>query len=261
MSEADKWILRDTTDYRVANFAGGNPFVDGTNATAYYHRSVGGYHAATLRRYDELITHHLAKNNMAVYDMLNTRYFIVPGASDGGGATTQVEVNTNACGSAWYVDTIRWVNSPDQELLALHDFDPHTTAVVDSSKFNDIAVVEATSDTAAKITLVEYRTNRLTYRTRSAVDGVVVFSEIYYPKGWTAYLDGELCSYFRANYVLRAMEVPAGEHEIVFSFRAPYFSELVWVTRICSLILLLGALGLVTPMVIKGVKAWQGREA
>lgn len=257
MTEADKQILRDTTDYRVANFTT-DPFMDPTNATAYYHRSVGGYHAAKLRRYNELISYHLGKSNMAAYDMLNTKYFIVTGRD---GKPT-AELNPEACGSAWYVDRIDWVSSPDEELKALSGFDPHTTAIVDRSRFeNAYARAEqatTATDSLASVRLEEYRTNRLTYKTRSSEDGVIVFSEIYYPKGWTITLDGQPADYFRANYVLRAMVVPAGEHTIVFSFAAPHFRTLVWITRICSLILLLGALGIATSLT---VKSWQKRAA
>ena len=210
MTEADKLILQDTTDYRVANFTL-DPFTDAT--TSRYHRSVGGYHAAKLRRYQDLIDHHLRKENRAVYDMLNTKYFIVPG-SDGRPAVQQ---NPYACGSAWFVDSVAWVENADQEIAALESdgrgggFDPRTTAVVDRRFAPQLEGLDFAADSTASVVLTEYRVNRQTYRTRAARDGVAVLSEIYYPKGWTATIDGRPAEYFRADYVLRAIRVPAGE--------------------------------------------------
>lgn len=241
MSPASKEILRDTTNYRVANFSL-DPFKDAT--TSYYHRSVGGYHAAKLRRYQDLIDRHLSRNNMAVYDMLNTKYFI---DKQGG-----VVVNPHAAGNAWFVDSLLLVGSADQEIAALDTitgFDARQVAVVDSSAFrlsDDVISLASGSfgslsmDSSATIELTSYRVNRLTYRSKAAVEGVAVFSEIYYPKGWTVYVDGQPASYFRADYVLRAMVVPAGDHVIEWRFAAPHFSAIVWITRISSLILLVG---------------------
>lgn len=264
MTEADRLILQDTTDYRVANFTV-SPFQDAT--TSYYHRSVGGYHAAKLRRYQDLIEHHLAQNNMAVYDMLNAKYFIVPAGQSaegqGGGAPT-VQVNPGACGSAWFVDSIAWVNNADEEIAALESdnrgggFNPHTTAVVDRTKFGSllegVTAADLAVDSSATITLMEYRVNRQTYRTNSAKEGVAVLSEIYYPKGWTAYIDGREAPYFRADYVLRAIRVPAGEHTVVFSFKAPHHALLVGITRVSSLVLLLGALGMMIGLAVRNKK-------
>ena len=237
MTEADRQILQDTTDYRVANLTL-DPFRDAT--TSYYHRSVGGYHAAKLRRYQDLIERHLAQQNLAVYDMLNTKYFIVPGE----GGTATVQQNPEACGSAWFVDSVAWVSGADAEIAALTGFDPHTTAVVDRRFEPQFEGLDLQADSTASIVLTEYRVNRQTYRTRAAREGVAVFSEIYYPKGWMAILDGERAAYFRADYVLRAMRIPAGEHTIEFRFEAPNFDTVVEITRASSGILLFGTLGL-----------------
>lgn len=253
MTEADKLILQDTTDYRVANFTV-SPFNDAT--TSYYHRSVGGYHAAKLRRYQDLIEHHLAKQNMAVYDMLNTKYFIVPDRQNSGAAT--VHRNPYACGSAWFVDSIVWVDNADAEIAALADFNPREAAVVDCSKFGSmfdgLSETGLRADSTATITLTEYRVNRQTYKTQAAADGVAVLSEIYYPKGWTATIDGQPAEYFRADYVLRAIRVPAGEHTVVFSFAAPDFDLMVGITRASSAILLFGTLGLLIGIGVRGYK-------
>lgn len=241
MTEADRLILQDTTDYRVANFTL-DPFTDAT--TSYHHRSVGGYHAAKLRRYQDLIERHLSRQNMAVYDMLNTKYFIVPDRENGG---AKVQQNPYACGSAWFVDSIRWVDNPDAEIDALTGFDPHTTAVVDrrfAPQLEGLNPAELATDSTATITLTDYRVNRQIYRTRSAQDGLAVLSEIYYPKGWIAIIDGERTPYLRADYVLRAIRVPAGEHTVEFRFAAPNFDLLVEITRASSAILLFGTLGL-----------------
>lgn len=257
MTEADKLILQDTTDYRVANFTL-DPFTDAT--TSRYHRSVGGYHAAKLRRYQDLIDHHLRKENRAVYDMLNTKYFIVPG-SDGRPAVQQ---NPYACGSAWFVDSVAWVENADQEIAALESdgrgggFDPRTTAVVDRRFAPQLEGLDFAADSTASVVLTEYRVNRQTYRTRAARDGVAVLSEIYYPKGWTATIDGRPAEYFRADYVLRAIRVPAGEHTVVFSFSAPHFGLLAGITRASSAILLFGTLGLLAGIGIRNRKRGGG---
>lgn len=259
MTEADKLILQDTTDYRVANFTV-NPFQDAT--TSYYHRSVGGYHAAKLRRYQDLIEHHLAQNNMAAYDMLNTKYFILPG-NDG---QPTVQPNPNACGSAWFVDSIAWVANADQEIAALANdgtgggFNPHTTAIVDERFAPQLEGLSLTADSTATITLTDYRVNHQTYRTRAARDGVAVLSEIYYPKGWSATIDGQPAEYFRADYVLRAIRIPAGEHTLEFHFAAPNFGLMVGLTRASSAILLFGSLGLLIGIGLRNAKRSKENE-
>ncbi len=245
-TDADRAILQDTEPgYRVANFTV-STFQDAT--TSYFHRTVGGYHAAKLRRYQDLIERHLSRMNPKAYDMLNTKYFIVPGE---GGAPT-VQANPGALGPAWFVREAMFVPDADAEIAALETFDPATTAVVDE-RFRD-AVGGATAfgaDSAAKITLTDYKVNHLTYRYESPVEALAVFSEIYYPKGWTAYVDGEEAPYFRANYVLRAMRLPAGEHTVEFRFRAPHYGVLATVTYVSSLILLAGLIALIAGAVVR----------
>lgn len=253
MTEADRQILQDTTDYRVANFTV-NPFADAT--TSYYHRSVGGYHAAKLQRYQDLIERHLAQQNMAVYDMLNTKYFIVPDRENGGAPA--VQLNPGACGSAWFVDSIAWVSGADEEIAGLTDFDPHTTAVVDRQFAPKLEGLALGGDSTATIELTDYRVNRQIYRTHTSRDAVAVLSEIYYPKGWLAIIDGERANAnsFRADYVLRAIRVPAGDHTIEFRFQAPHFDLLAEITRACSAILLFGTLGL---LIGQGIRRWERR--
>lgn len=234
-TEADLQIMADTTlGYRVANFTV-SPFNDAT--TSYFHRSIGGYHGAKLQRYQDLIDRHLSQMHTEVYNMLNTKYFIVPGQE---GQPT-VQLNSEANGAAWFVSKIEWAATPDEEITALDSLQTKTTAVVDKRFETQVdKALGGTSleaDSTASITLTDYRPNRLTYTYRSGAKGVAVFSEIYYDKGWTVTLDGEPADYFRADYLLRAMVLPAGEHTVVFSFRAPNFDLLSNITLIFSLLI------------------------
>lgn len=227
-TEANQQILQDKSDCRVADFTA-NPFASATASA--FHRSVGGYHAAKLRRYQDVIDAHLSKQNMAVYDMLNTKYFI----TDKG-----VQVNDGAVGSAWFVENIRWVATPDEELAALgEDFVPNETAVVDKRFENELKGIDIARDSGALIHLEDYKVNVLTYKYSSQSDGVVVFSEIYYPKGWKVFVDGNEKPYFRADYILRAMVVPAGEHTIEWKFEVPHFEAMTNLTRASSVALML----------------------
>ena len=229
-SETDKLILQDEAlDYRVLNLAS-NTFNE--NNTAYWHKSVGGYHAAKLRRYQEMIEEHISgemnslfkavseaggdmeKVNPAefpVLNMLNTRYFIFPLQ---GGQTVPLD-NPFALGNAWFVDEVQYVNNANEEIAAIHGLNPLQKAIVDK-KF-EAAVRSMPSDSLATIELVEYQPNYLKYEVNSEKGGTVVFSEIYYP-GWQSTVDGEEVPHGRANYILRAMNVPAGKHIVEFKF-------------------------------------------
>lgn len=227
MTQVDEYILQDTDpNYRVFNLATSNPFSD--VSTSYYHKSIGGYHAAKLSRYQDLIDFHLIYNNAwneqhttpmstmnrDVINMLNAKYFIMPTSN---GYVT-IEENTEAMGNAWFVDEVQWVENADEEMLALNDFDPARTAIVDkrfASLINDKAAVASEGDT---IYLTSYKPNELRYKSHSANDRVAVFSEIYFPWGWHVTIDGKEATEARANYVLRALNVPAGDHEIVFRY-------------------------------------------
>lgn len=232
-SEADRIICQDTdTYYRVLNLSV-STFND--NTTSYYHKSIGGYHPAKLRRYQELIEEHLqgemSNINRAVVEsvghledcpgdslfpvlnMLNTKYVILP-LKDEGKLPVQ---NPWAQGNGWFVEQIDYVPDADAELMALHSTDLRYEAVADE-KFASILGKEALqSDSTASVKLTGYEANRLTYKVSSQRGGVVVLSEIYYP-GWTCTIDGEPADIARANYVLRAVRVPAGEHEVIMTF-------------------------------------------
>ncbi len=233
-TETDEIILADKSlDYRVLNLAS-NTFNE--NETSYYHKSIGGYHAAKLRRYQELIEAYIspemqqtfaavaeAAGDMTlvkgdsvypVLNMLNTKYFILP-LQDG--KTVPVE-NPYRFGNAWFVNSVKFVDNANQELDALGKLDLRHEAVADA-KFRELLkpVAEQAADSAALVTLTAYEPNQLTYDVTSARGGVVVFSEIYYP-GWTATVDDQPVEVGRVDYVLRALTVSPGQHKVVLSF-------------------------------------------
>lgn len=236
-TQADEIILQDTAqNYRVLNFVGfpGNTFNE--NNTAYWHKSVGGYHAAKLRRYQEMIDHHIMPEMEATYrevaqasgrmdsvdaskfrvlNMLNTKYFIFPAGKDGQPVPV---VNPYAYGNAWFVDRVQYVKDANEEIAALNTVVPTETAVVDA-KFKDALTgwSEGHKDAESVVQLTSYEPNRLTYHVSSAKGGVVVFSEIYYP-GWQATIDGASVDIARADYILRAIHVPSGSHTIEMWF-------------------------------------------
>lgn len=232
-TEADKYILEDTDlDYRVLNFAVSS---FNENNTSYWHKNVGGYHAAKLRRYNELIETCLkaemqdafqeianAEGDMEqvnpskfhALNMLNTRYFILP--------TKEGELpleNPYALGNAWFVKEVSYVANADEELDMTTSCNPHVTAVVDGqfkSALNNATSFEIADE--AVIELTEYEPNSLTYQTQNPSDGVAVFSEVYYPDGWQVTIDGQPVELARADYVLRTLYVPAGSHTIQMTF-------------------------------------------
>jgi len=210
-STADLQILKDKSHYRVANFST-DPFQDGR--TSYFHKSIGGYHAAKMGRYQDLIEFQLSKQNMQVYNMLNTKYFIIPG--DNGEVIAQQ--NPDANGNAWFVKNINYVQTADQEIRALDSTQTKNIAIVNENNIYKKINFSLAVDSLAYIKLTEYSLNSLTYETSSKFDEFSVFSEIYYKNGWKSYIDGELQPYTNVNYVLRGMEIPKGEHIIKFKF-------------------------------------------
>ncbi len=242
-STADQIIMKDKDpNFRVFNQTVGNPFADAS--TSYFHKSLGGYHGAKLRRYQELIDFHLGKGNMNVYNMLNTKYFIVPGEQ---GGQPQMQINMEALGNVWFVNNARMVNNADEEINALTDFVPTETAVYDKRFENLIQGHMISKDTLATISLTDYKPNHLTYKSQTSSEQLAVFSEIYYDKGWNAYIDGKSAPYFRANYVLRAMIVPAGNHTIEFKFEPKVYAtgeKIAYASSILLVLLALGTIGL-----------------
>lgn len=236
---ADKAIMADKEPgFRVFNLTV-SPFQDAT--TSYFHRSVGGYHGAKLARYQDLIDRYLSYRNDAVLDMLNTRYLIVPG-DDG---QPQAVRRATANGPAWFVEGIVAADTPQQEIDLLGSVDLKTTAVAAPA---DKAFAEewqaggqADTTLVRGIALTEYRPNYQKYEYTAPEESVAVFSEIFYDHGWTAYVDGEAMPGFRADYILRAMKLPAGRHTVEWRFRAPGWAAAEAVTLVSSLLILLGA--------------------
>jgi len=203
---ADKSILADKSHYRVFNV--NNPFNEAR--TSYHHHSLGGYHGAKMRRYQDLIDQHLSKNNLNVLKMLNTKYVITD--------PNQPAQAFPGLGNAWFVSEVKAVQSPDEELayLGKEEFNPENVAVVDQSKFK--TTKQSFTKEGNMISLVKYEPNTLNYKATVANDGLAVFSEIYYPKGWKVTVDGKVVEHIRVNYVLRALELSKGQHDIVFTF-------------------------------------------
>ncbi|MFC2116181.1 YfhO family protein [Bacteroidota bacterium] len=236
--QADLDILQDPDlFYRVYDIASG-PFT--STRASYFHKSIGGYHGAKLRRYNEVIASHISKNNMDVLNMLNTKYFILP-VQNGEPAARE---NPEALGNAWFVKRISQVTSADEEIAALDNFDPSEEAIIDERWAEYIQEFSFAEDSNASIILTEYRPNRLEFEFRSEVDQLTVFSDIYYEKGWNVSIDGEPAENFRANYILRAMVIPAGSHEIVFHFDPSTYHVGRTFTATSSILLLLLSLGI-----------------
>lgn len=247
---ADAAILADTTqNYRVFDFN-----LEGYRSS-YFHKTIGGYHAAKLSRYNDLIERQLIPARQFLVDgitqrqtidtipqvlnMLNAKYLML------GDNATDIFKNDKALGNAWFVDTLTYVKTADEEMKMLDTFDPATEAVADV-KFKDVLKVATPTDSADYIKETTYAPNTLTYHAHSAKGGLAVFSEIYFPWGWTATIDGKEVPIGRVNYVLRALQVPAGDHTIVFTFdpQEVHKTETLAKTSVWLIMLLIaGALG------------------
>ena len=236
-NQADLDIQKDTDpNYRVWNTMA-RPDQDA--ATSYFHKSIGGYHGAKLRRYQELIDFHINRRNMQVINMLNTKYIIVPGDKN----QAMVYPNTGALGNAWFVNEYKTVVSPDSEITALNHFNSRTTAIIDKRFESELNGIKPIIDSNATIKLTSYKPNDLIYESNSTSERVAVFSEIYYPSGWNAYIDGKMTNYFRANYVLRAMCIPAGKHTIEYKFEPSIVAKGEKISMTCILLLLFSCVG------------------
>lgn len=229
---------KNNPSYRVFNLTDPQgPFND--SRTSYYFKSIGGYSAAKLRRYQDLIDAHISKEVNPMYqsiiqqgdqlflrpsdttgypvlNMMNMKYAVISGGEKGGQLIVE---NPNAMGNAWFVDSVRIANTPNEESDALNTINLHNTLVTDAQFKHFVKDFKPGHDTTAKIQLTKYAPDYVEYDYTAATPGTVVFSEIYYPYGWNAYIDGKPTDHFRANYTLRAMNVPAGKHHIRFEFR------------------------------------------
>ncbi|MFH7011105.1 YfhO family protein [Flavobacterium sp. FlaQc-52] len=237
---SDAQILKDTTHYRVFE-------VNGNMSSArasYFHHSLGGYHAAKPRRIQQLFDYQIAKNNMEVLDMLNVKYII---QTDKEGKEFPT-VNPNTNGNAWFVSSVRLVNKPDDVMKALDNIDTKRVAVFNvrehEGKFRN-ARLKKQWDTTGTIKTVVYKPNYIKYQSDNKKDGLAVFSEMYYKNGWNAYIDGQLTDHFPVDYVLRAMEIPGGQHTIEFKFEPQVVktgSTITLISSIGMLLLLIGGI-------------------
>ena len=231
-TSADMQIMQDKSlSYRVYN-ASVSTFNDAS--TSYYHKSIGGYHGAKLRRFQELVDFHISKQNMAVLNMFNTKYFIVPTKEQG----VVVQQNPEALGNAWFISDYKLVKNADEEIVALTDFNPSQTAIIDDRFKSELEGFKNT-DTNGSILLEEYQPNYLKYKSNASSEKLAVFSEVYYAKGWNAYINGELKPHFRVNYLLRAMRVPSGENIIEFKFEPSSYATGNNIELISSILMLL----------------------
>lgn len=247
----DQEIMKDLDPYYRVFDLSKDPFNDAISSL--HHFTVGGYSAAKLQIYQDLIQNQIGKYNTAVLDMLNTKYIIPPAAQ---GGKLQAIPNTNALGNAWFVNGIKSVGTAKEEMDALNapslqnpadssmgTFNPKNTVVLRATELAKVQLKNIIPDAAAQVKLTSYNPNKLSYKSQSAQPGIVVFSDIYYPKWWTATIDGKEVPILRANYALRALEVPAGQHSIEFSFYPTYFGTTNTLALICSILLFIIIIG------------------
>ncbi len=247
-SEADKTIDQDKSHYRVLNL--NNPFNEAQ--TSYYHSSLGGYHGAKMRRYQDIIDRHLQAemaalveglragntdlSSFGVVNMLNAKYIKF------GNEAAQVISNSAANGNAWFVSNIVESSSADESIAKLGEIDTKTTAVINTRKFAEVSTDNLGT---GKITMERYSPNELVYKSTSSGKGIALFSEIYYPKGWKALIDGKEVPIIQANYVLRALEIPSGSHTVTFKFEpAAYFigNKVMLISSILLILITIGGL-------------------
>lgn len=217
---ADQQILNDPdhANFRVFNETSQDPYSDGI--TPYHFNAIGGYHPAKLGLYNDIITRQLGKGNMEVFDMLNTKYFIVQNPQTG---KPMAQINPNAFGNCWLVKGIKYVDNADQEMTALDSTDLKDTAVVEN-KFKAQIKSEPKYDSVAYIKLVRNINDTIDYRISAPSPQFAVFSEVYYPEGWNVFIDGTKADYVKTDYVLRGMYIPAGNHEIEWRFEPKSFT-------------------------------------
>lgn len=241
-SAVDVEILKDTSRARVLNLAAqGGPYNDAI--TSYHHRSVGGYHPAKLSIYDDLISYQLNKQplNIGVLNMMNTKYVIVPNPQNG---QPVLQVNPGALGQAWFVKHILYVKEAGEAMKAVDNLNPKDTAVVEE-KFKKDIPFQPVADSSAVISLVNNDNDVIHYRTSSSTNQFAVFSEVFYDRGWKAYIDDKETPIIQTNYVLRGLAIPAGNHQVRFEFKpASYYNSNVAAIVASALIwlLLIGAI-------------------
>ena len=236
----DAQILQDTTHYRVFEVSGNMS----SARASYFHKSIGGYSAVKPRRMQQLFDYQIAKNNIEILNMLNVKYLI---QTDKKGKEFPVQ-NPGANGNAWFVNDVKLVNKADDEMRLLDKMNTKKIAIFNinlyGSKFKN-ARLKRNLDTTGTIKLTVYKPNYLKYTSNSRNEGLAVFSEIYYAKGWNAYIDGKKTEHFPVDYVLRAMMIPSGHHIIEFKFEPKVIltgSTIVHFSSIGMLLLLIGGI-------------------
>jgi hypothetical protein len=259
----DEFIARDKDpDFRVFDYTEG---IKTDRFNPFFHKSISGYSAARLKRYEELIDNQLSTNppNHDVLDMLNAKYIITQDT----GRNTKLQNNQTACGHAWFVQSVKYVDNADQEMQAISAFAPKDEAIVDKKYKSVIDAGNLKVDPNASIKLVNYNPDHLTYQSGSPVGGIAVFSEIYYDKGWTMLIDGKESPYFRADYVLRAAEIPVGNHKIEFIFHPASYYTGEKISLAGSVLLVLALAGAVyvetrkkKPAVVEAEPAKKGKK-
>ena len=208
---ADNQIKLDTGYYRVFDQAGGDSFQD--SRTSYFHNSIGGYSPAKLGLYNDLIEHQLGKGNIEVFNMLNTKYFIVSGPNN----QPVAQINQLANGPAWFVKAIKYVNTADEEMLSLDSLHSKDTVIIDKREQQKVTI-SPIFDSSASIKLVKNLNDEIIYQSNASTNQFAVFSEIYYPKGWKAYVDDKETPIVKVDYAFRGVNLPAGNHTIKFEF-------------------------------------------
>ncbi len=249
-NQADKQIMQDNGYYRVFNTT---VRLDQDSRTSYFHKSLGGYHGAKMQRYQEIIDFHLTQGNMDVINMLNTKYFITSNKQN----NLLAQQNPGALGNAWFVDTVEIVANADEEIKALNNFDPANEAIVDQ-RFSTHVQDYYKRDSAASISLEEYGLKKMVYKAKTDTKQLAVFSEIYYPNGWKAFIDGKEVPHVRVNYILRGLEIPKGEHTITFKFEPASYYVGQKISLASSIILALFILGV---FVMEGKKYFEQKES
>ena len=210
--------------------------------TSYFHKSIGGYHAAKPKRLQDLFEYHLYQNNTEVLDMLNVKYVIQQDAE----GNSIPAINDNRNGNAWFVERIIPVKSSNEEIQALSSFASKREAIVNTQMYPRLTKHNYEVDSLTKIELVDYRPNLIKYRSENNSEGFAVFSEMHYPKGWKVTIDGNSEEHFRVNYALRGLRIPEGQHDIVFEFEPEVIqmgSQVSLASCIALAVIILGGFG------------------
>ncbi|RZL40950.1 MAG: hypothetical protein EOP00_25755, partial [Pedobacter sp.] len=235
-TESDMQILQDTSHYRVYEVNGRLQA-----RTSYFHKSLSGYSSVRPRRMEQLFSYQIDNGNMEVLNMLNTKYVIQVDEKN----QEFPALNDKANGNAWFISKVKFVSSSDEEMKALDKFNSKEEVIINEKEFKISTDKTYAKDSLAQITLVKYKPNYLKYKTQNNAKGLAVFSEIYYPKGWIATIDGKEAPIFRVNYTLRGLEIPAGNHTVEFKFEPQVVqtgSAIVLVSGIGMLLLISGGI-------------------